>query len=141
MMKKLNDKQDKNPFKIPEKYFEEVNRKIISSTSGYIQKTERKGFYSRFRSHLLIAASVTGLIILGYSVVKLISSDKLNSTLSDIKNNESIELYINDIDMLTLEENAALMVLSEEEADVNKSDIINYLLLENIEVDEIYELL
>jgi hypothetical protein len=138
-MKKLNNKQDKNPFKIPEKYFEEVNRKIISATSGYIQETEKRGFYSRFRSFFLIAASVTGFIILGYSTVKLISRHNFNSTLSDVQNSESDELYINDIDMLTLEENAALLVLTGEEADVNKSDIINYLLLENIEIDEIYE--
>jgi hypothetical protein len=48
-------------------------------------------------------------------------------------------LYINDIDILSLEEKAALLGLSDEGADINKSDIINYLLLENIEINEIYE--
>ena len=33
-MKKLNDIDKKNPFKVPDNYFEDVNRKIISATSG-----------------------------------------------------------------------------------------------------------
>ena len=138
-MQKLNNIPDKNPFKVPEKYFEEVNRKIISATSGNNREIKKRGFYNRFRPYILAAASVTGFIILGYSALKLSSPDTLNSLLSDVKNNELNELYINDIDILSLEENAALQVLPEEGADVNKSDIINYLLLENIEINEIYE--
>jgi hypothetical protein len=138
-MQKFNDISDKNPFRVPEKYFEEVNRKIISATSGHTREIEKRGFYDRFRPYLLTAASVTGFIILGYSAVKLLSHDRLTSLVSDVNNNDPNELYINDIDILSLEENAALLGLSDEGADINKSDIINYLLLENIEINEIYE--
>jgi hypothetical protein len=37
-MKKLNETPGKNPFKVPENYFEEVNRKILSETAGHIMK-------------------------------------------------------------------------------------------------------
>ena len=33
MMNKLNDIAGKNPFKVPENYFEEVNKRIISANS------------------------------------------------------------------------------------------------------------
>jgi hypothetical protein len=63
-MKKFDDISDKNPFRVPEKYFEEVNRKIISATSGYTREIKKRGFYARFRPYLLIAASVKVLLFL-----------------------------------------------------------------------------
>ena len=40
---------------------------------------------------------------------------------------------------LSLEENASSLVLSDEGPDVSKKDIIDYLMLENIEINDIYE--
>jgi hypothetical protein len=72
MMKKLNEIPDKNPFKVPDKYFEEVNRKIISVTSGDSQDVRKVVLYRRFRQYFLIAASVAGFIMLSYTAVKLL---------------------------------------------------------------------
>ncbi len=83
-MKKLNYIKDKNPFKVPENYFEEVNRKIISATAGYIQETRKISIYSRFRTSLLIAASVTGLILISYTAIKLLIHNKSNVQVSEI---------------------------------------------------------
>jgi len=47
--------------------------------------------------------------------------------------------YLNDIDISSLEEKASTLVLSEEGPAVSKKDIIDYLLLENIELNDIYE--
>jgi hypothetical protein len=47
MMKKPVKIKDRNPFRVPEGYFEEVNRKIISATSG-TSKTESGPAGSRF---------------------------------------------------------------------------------------------
>lgn len=139
MMKKLIDIPDKNPFKVPENYFEEVNRKIISDISGYNLKVKKIGLYNRFRPYLLIAASVTGLIILSYTAVKLLTPNKMNLPVSDVVYDENSVQDINDIDIISLEERIASMANSEEEPDVNKTDIIDYLLLENIEINDIYE--
>jgi hypothetical protein len=139
MMKKLNEIKDKNPFKVPETYFEEVNRKIISVTTGYNQDVKKVGLYSRFRPYFAIAASVAGFILLSYTAVKLITHDRINSQISEVMFEEYSESYINDIDIFTLEENAASLVLSEEVPDVNKTDIIDHLLIENIEISDIYE--
>lgn len=139
-MQKLNEIPDNNPFKVPENYFEEVNSKIISTTSGYNQEVRKIGFYNRFRPYFLIAASVTGFILLGYAAIKMLTPGRINSQVSEVMFEEYPESYINDIEIITLEENAASLFLSEEVPDVNKSDIIDYLLLENIEISYIEQL-
>lgn len=138
-MNKLNDITGKNPFKVPENYFEEVNSKIISTTSGYNREVGMIGLYNRFRPYFLIAASVIGFTLLGYAAVKMLAPGRINPQVSEIMIEEYPELYINDIEIITLEENAAFLFLSEEVPDVNKTDIIDYLLLENIEICDIYE--
>ena len=138
-MNKLNEIPGKNPFKVPENYFEEVNRKIISATSGYEKEIRKIGFYNRFRPYFLVAASVTGFIILSYAAVNFLSHDKKNIQVSEAINEENPELYLNDIDIFTLEENVASMVFSQEESEANKADIVDYLLQDNIEISDIYE--
>jgi len=139
MMKKLNDIPDKNPFKVPENYFEEVKRKIIYTTSGYNQKVRKIGFYYSLRPYFLIAASVTGFILLGYAAVKMLTHGRINTQVSEVTYEEYPGSYLNDIEIFTLEENSAFMFLTEEVPDVNKTDIIDHLLLENIDINDIYE--
>jgi hypothetical protein len=139
MMKKLNEIPDKSPFKVPENYFEEVNRKILSATSGYNHEVRKIGFFNRFRSSLAIAATVAGFIILSYVTLKLVTPEKDNTQLSEVMVQENTENYINDIDLLTLEENAASVGISEVRPELSKGEIIDYLLSENIEISDIYE--
>ena len=138
-MKKFNEITDKNPFKVPDSYFEEVNRKIISATCGKNRDVKKIGFYNRFRPYLLAAASVAGFIVLSYTAVKLLIPDTKNSLGSKELSGEYPELYIYDIDILTIEENAASLDLPGEGYEVNNTAIIDYLLLENIEINDIYE--
>lgn len=139
MMQNLNNKKEKNPFKIPDNYFEEVNRKIISATTGYDQVIKKQGLYNRFRPYFLVAASVTGFILLSYTAIRLLSSDRSDSHVSDLQFEDYPELYMNELDIATLEENAASLFLNEEVPEINKSEIIDYLLFENIEINDIYE--
>jgi hypothetical protein len=139
MMQKLNDIPDKNPFKVPDNYFEEVNKKIISVTSGSDQEVKVVSTYNRFRTYLLIAASVAGFILISYTAIKLLTPDKIDSQVSEVIYDVNSDSYINDIDISSLEENASSLVLSEEGPEVSKTDIIDYLLLENIEINDIYE--
>jgi hypothetical protein len=137
-MKKLNDIPGRNPFKVPDNYFEEVNRKIISATSDIDKEVLKVGIFNRFRTRLLIAASVAGLILISYTTIKLLTPERVNSQVSEVLYEMSPDLYLNDIDLSSLEENASSLVLSEEAPDVSKKDIIDYLLNENIEINDIY---
>jgi hypothetical protein len=138
-MKKLNDIPEKNPFRVPDNYFEEINRKIISVTSGSDHEVRRISIYNRFRTSLLIAASVAGLIIISYTAIKLLTPDKRNSQVSEVLHEINPDSYINDVDISSLEEDASSLVLSAEGPDVSKKDIIDYLMLNNVDLNDIYE--
>jgi hypothetical protein len=139
-MKKLNDIPAENPFKVPDDYFEEVNRKIISTTTGRDYDVKKIRLYDRIRPYLLIAASVAGFILISYAGMKLLTPYKTkNSQISEVLKDENPDSYMNDIDIYSLEENASSLNLSEEGPEVSKTDIIEYLLLDNVEISDIYE--
>jgi hypothetical protein len=138
-MNKLNDIPDKNPFKVPENYFEDVNRKILSAASGKDKEIRMVSTHSRLRTSLMIAASFAGLILIGFSALKLLAPDKKNAREAEVFEQMSPDSLIYDIDILSLEENASSLVLTDEGSGVSKKDIIDYLILDNIEVNEIYE--
>ena len=137
-MKKLNEIQERNPFKVPENYFEEVNRKILADISSVDHEVRKTGYFNRFRTYLAIAATVAGLVFLTYAGVKLFTSERTSPLVSELMNEENTDSYINDIDLFTLEENAASLDISEEGSGVTNNDIIDYLLLENIDITDIY---
>ena len=139
MMKKLVKIKERNPFRVPEGYFEEVNRKIISATSG-TGKTESRPVHAfRFRPYLLAAASVAGFIVLSYAAIKFIVPHRIEKQASEVTNEVYFSPYFNDLDIYSLEENASTLAIPEYGPDVSKAEIIEYLVLENIEISEIYE--
>jgi hypothetical protein len=137
-MKKSDNIPDKNPFKVPENYFEEVNSKIISATTGAETVIRKVSIFNRFRTSILVAASVAGFILISYTAIKLLTPAGVNSRLSETLKEISPDSYINDIDLSALEENASSLILSEEGPDVSKKDIIDYLLRENVDLNDIY---
>jgi hypothetical protein len=138
-MASLNEIPKKTPFKIPENYFEEVNRKILSSASEVAPERNKVRFIHRFRTQLAVAASITGLVILSYAGFRLITHDRVTSQISEIFSIEDKESILNEIDILTLEENISSSDLPAETSELNSKEIIDYLLLENIEISDIYE--
>ena len=138
-MKEIREISNKSPFKIPENYFAEVNRKIISSTSGYNIEQRKISSYRKLRPYLAVAASVAVLVLLSYTAIYIFSPAKTNSGLPEITLNEFSDNYLSDIDILTLEENAGTIEPNVARLDINYRDIIDYLVLENIEINDIYE--
>jgi len=141
MMKKLDEIKGKNPFKVPESYFEEVNRKIIASTAGTETEASQKGLYRRLRPILAAAASVAVLILLGYATLKIFFPSDNAKRIPEISLQEFSDTYLNDIDVLSLEEAVDPAAFYDKVPDVSNSEIIDYLVLENIDLNEIYELL
>jgi hypothetical protein len=128
-MRKQSYIPDNNPFKVPENYFEEVNSKILSATSGDMEKQGKMSVLTRYRPYLAIAASVAVFMIISFFAVNKLTADKDNH----------MELYMNDIDLITLEENATSSGISEVISGMESAEIIDYLLKENIEISDIYE--
>jgi preprotein translocase subunit Sec61beta len=138
-MKQIKEISDKNPFKVPENYFEEVNRKIISATTGFSYEQKKAGLYRKLRPYLAVAASVAIIAVLSYAAIHIFSPGNDEPILPDITLNEFSDHYLNDIDNLTLEESAEIIEHGMSHIDINSSDIIDYLVLENIGINEIYE--
>jgi len=134
-MKKQNE-PNRNPFRVPDNYFAEVNQKIISAAAAD-KKVVKIAVFDRFRRHFRIAASIAGFVLLSYTALKIFSPDKSEQQVSVMMNELNIESFIDDIDISALEENASSLV-SERVPDVPHKDIIDYLLLENIELTDIY---
>jgi hypothetical protein len=138
-MKELRDISKKSPFKVPEGYFEEVNRKIISSTSGFSSDTGKKSLYRKLRPYFAVAASVTVLVAVSYIAINIFSEGNDGSVLPRITLNEFSDNFLNDIDILTLEESAVKFEPEVVNSDINSKDIIDYLVLENIDRYDIYD--
>jgi hypothetical protein len=128
-----------NPFKVPEKYFEELNRRIIASTVESQDKKKKPGLYVRLRPFLAVAASVAVLALLTFTGMKLFLPRNESPLLSGIPVEEYPETILNEIDILTLEGNLVLTEIPDMEPGINEKDIIDYLVLENIDVNEIQE--
>jgi hypothetical protein len=140
-MKTLNEISGRNPFKVPDNYFEEVNAKIAEKTTMSEPEIHKPGLYRRLRSLLAFAAAVTILIALTFTAVKIFSPDSGLVTLPAITMEEFTESYLEDIDLLTLEENAYPLTLNGNVSGLSSTEIIDYLILENISANDIYEIL
>jgi hypothetical protein len=140
-MKTMDEIKDKNPFKVPENYFEEVNNRIISATVGAGPVIRKKGISRSLRLTLAVAASVAVFVMLGYTAFRLLNPDNKNRWLSEISTEEIAGSYLGDIDILTLEENTDLSGIYDSEPVAAREDIIDYLVNENIDLNEIYEIL
>lgn len=138
-MKEFKDISKTNPFKIPENYFEEVNKKIISSTAETHSEVKEKNIYRKLRPLLAVAASIAVLSLLSYTAFYFLSSTRTTRAVPEISFNEFSENYLNDIDNLTLEENAGTMELNVAQTDLNSKDIIDYLVFDNVDINVIYE--
>jgi hypothetical protein len=138
-MNELNDIPKNNPFKVPEKYFEEVNRKILSGTAGFDSGIQKIGIIRKLRPYLAVAASVALLVVLSYTAIHFFARSENRSEFPGITLSEYTDNYINDIDIISLEENAAETGLFREETGFNKNDIMDYLVLDNIDIYDIYE--
>jgi hypothetical protein len=141
MMKSLNETAGQNPFKVPENYFEDVSRKIISITAETSTESRKPGIFTRLRPYLAVAASVAVLVLLSYLAVRMFFPSNRNEVIPEISMEEFTDTYLNDIDIITLEENADPLSFSEEIPEVSSSDLIDYLVFENVGINEIYELL
>jgi hypothetical protein len=138
-MKKLDITERKNPFRVPGGYFEEVNKRIISATSGKSQEERRPVKSFRFKPYLLAAASIAGFIILSYTAMKILVPQWSDLKESEVIQDEFFSPYLDELDIYALEENAASLSIPDQGPDVSKAEIIEYLMLENIEIGDIYE--
>jgi hypothetical protein len=140
-MKTINELPNKNPFKVPENYFEEVNRRIIASTADSEKEFVKVSLHRKLRPYLLAAASVALFAVLSYTAAKILIPGTIKPGIPELSAEEFSSSYMDDIDIKTLEDGIDPAALSDEIPIISKPEIIDCLMLENIDINDIYELL
>jgi len=138
-MKELKEIPKENPFKVPENYFNELEGRILAVTTGAEKAAVKKGRIRMLLPYLAAAASVAILAIIGYSVFFRGEYGTNRDMIPEITVNDFTDNYLNDIDLITLEDKVAESGLFIERTGVSKGEIIDYLVSENIDVLDIYE--
>ena len=128
-----------NPFKVPERYFEDLAGRIISATAGIEPSSEKKSIFRRLSPYLAVAATVTILAVIGFTAFYVLSSKSNRKGRIELTLNEININYINDIDLLTLEEKIPDSATFDRLPEINSNEIIEYLISENIDITDIYE--
>lgn len=130
-----------NPFKVPENYFDTLSERMSSIAFSAEKQEKHVPVYRRLRPYLAVAASVLILFTIGYTALRISSHEKNPVLIPELSFQEYYEMVVNEIDLMTLEENLEHEIFSGGIPDVNSNEIIDYLLLENIDENEIYALL
>ncbi|MBN1107432.1 MAG: hypothetical protein JXR66_04045 [Bacteroidales bacterium] len=140
-MEEFKNIKDRNPFRVPDNYFEQVTGRIIESTAGRESETKASGFLYRMRPYMAVAASIAALAVLTVAALRYFDRGDSIMEMPVLSFQEFTDNYLHEIDLLTLEETVAatpsLYVIDE----ISSGEIIEYLLAENIAIDEIYEML
>ncbi len=138
-MKPIDKIPKNNPFRVPEGYFDDVQRKILSAAESVNQENQKKKTLHRLRPYFMAAASIAGFVILSYTLFRMIRPDKGNTVKQEILAEESLSQYVFDLDVYPMEENDDQSIAKQRIPDINKNDIIDYLILNNIDINDIYQ--
>lgn len=167
----LNEKiKNSNPFKVPEGYFETLTERTMSAIGGSMDEEEEKkaaGTAERpvrrlnVRPYLALAAAIVGFALLTTFTVRLVSggmergADELNGSLYADLEAEQFDIYMLEYELMAAvsEEasQAAGVTVSEDtalasgepatEEEISADAIIDYLMMEDVDINDIYELL
>lgn len=151
-MKSIDEIKKENPFRVPDGYFESLTERTMSAVKD-IPVTENSPAEKQFGKvrvmpFLALAAAIIGFAILAAGMVRLVTRDS-GGFLQEAQDEIYADLVTGEIDTYIIENE---WVVSEEitegeaevqgsETEVQSEAIIDYLLLDNVELTDIYELL
>lgn len=154
-----------NPFKVPEGYFDTLKERTINSireresshqagepeipASGTrhdetdADSSRRGARIIRMKPFLALAAAILGFAILAAAMVRLVSS---GNRVTDYEPGKSLyaDLAFEEVDTYMLENELIMtepVTTEMKEEEISTEAIIDYLLMEDIDLNEIYELL
>jgi len=154
-MKLNNEIKNTSPFKVPEGYFDTLTEKTMSAirekeqddisvTGG--EKPVRK---IRLRPYLALAAAIAGFALIATFMVRLVRNDRAVTMQSDDYSlyadlaAEELDIYMIENELRKAEQDHESVWYEEEtlEKEISTEAIIDYLTMEDIDINDIYELL
>ena len=162
-MRLNNEIKNKNPFRVPDGYFDRLTEKTMSAIREREKDSERNSDRDdiavtgdekaakkfSLRPYLALAAAIAGFALVTTLMVRLVRNDSPAAVRSDEYSlfadlaAEEIDLYMIE-DELRKAEGADASARYEEaflENEISTDDIIDYLTREDIDMNDIYELL
>ena len=127
----------RNPFNVPEGYFEDMTGKLISTIS-VTQAKSRIPFLSLIKPHLMLAAAMIGFALISYTVVKHLLPDRPGYSM-DIETADLTEYISQQVDESVILEHFNNEANESDDFDLDNDEIIEYLINENIDYLTIYE--
>jgi len=154
-MKLNNELKNKNPFKVPEGYFDTLTEKTMSAIRESDRKDlsvagdEKTGKKIRLRPYLALAAAIAGFALVTTLMVRLVRNDSPAAIQSDEYSlfaelaAEEIDIYMIEDELRKTEQEGESARFEEAflENEISTDDIIDYLTREDIDINDIYELL
>jgi len=140
-MKELDKIPKENPFRVPENYFEAVTEKIVAATSEAGKNRTPFKKVIRLREIIAIAVSVAILTMLSITVLHMNKNMSRNIDSVDMTTEQIMEAIIYYVDITTLEQEIEDKWFKTGVTEMNNEEIIDFLINENIDPAEIYELL
>jgi len=143
-MKPKIEIEHKNPFRVPDGYFETLSERIIctvhNSEAVSTNDTFKKTIFSRLRPYIAMAAILSGFALITLSIIKLnsnhddlfLTAENASGIMNDVIN-EEIDVYLIESEIINPTDNQAMD--SGEESEINDN-----IILENIEETDIYNL-
>jgi len=136
--------RENDPFRVPEGYFESVREKITERIEDANKKPPARDKVLRIlRPALMLAAAMTGLVIISYAGLRMLLPEKGADTGIEYAEISDYNLYGIDeatiINFLTEEETEELLPEQTEGDDNESEEIVNYLLDNNIDYSTLLE--
>jgi hypothetical protein len=141
-MKEQDKNNPTNPFRVPDNYFDELNERILKNTAG-VAPESRSSIRTLLRPYFSLAAVIAGAAILTMAVIELTTGFQ-----GEVNHDEEMfaagtpQFLIDGMDMYIIEQE----LFGEHETIVtttieNKDEIIDYLMLNEVDLSLIYDLL
>lgn len=144
---KLNEEIPKNnPFRVPEGYFDRLTERTISAIredtpegEAAIQPNRR----IRLMPYLALAAAIIGFALLATVIIRVMTADRASAKFTE-ENSLYADLLIDELDTYMIEDELFMTEAAAStgtEQTIAPETIIDYLMTEDIDLNDIYELL
>ncbi|MEE4214924.1 MAG: hypothetical protein V2I34_07630 [Bacteroidales bacterium] len=127
--------KDDNPFRVPDNYFDDVKKDILVKTRHAGNKKSKTGISAVIKPAIMMAAAMLVFVIISYSILKLLFPEYNSAE----KQNFSELVY--DFDEAELIDVLADHNNNEEALPAERSEIIDYLMDNNVDYHSIIEYL
>jgi hypothetical protein len=145
-MKPDEEIKKSNPFKVPDGYFESLTDRTMSAIKSEQEKETHEEKPARrlgIRSLLAMAAAVAAFAVITTLTVRLVTGGRDIEQQGEDKGLYA-DLAVEEIDTYMIESewsNTEIPGITEVEKAISTDAIIDYLMTENIDLNDIYELL